>query len=132
MSADQAGPSPRRRWGRLWRLPGAAGVAIALVTIPLIAITGEAGVFVALAALCLYPILDVPRTLARPSWWRAAIVSAIVWVVVFVTVVGIADSVGHLGEGTLAFLLPFMLYPMALGLAGLVRLEGRVSGRPPE
>jgi hypothetical protein len=84
----------------LWRLPGAAGVAIALVTIPLIAITGEAGVFVALAALCLYPILDVPRTLARPSWWRAAIVSAIVWVVVFVTVVGIADSVGHLGEGT--------------------------------
>lgn len=132
MSADQAGPSPRRRWGRFWRLPGAAGVAIALVTIPLIAITGEAGVFVALAALCLYPILDVPRTLARPSWWRAAIVSAIVWVVVFVTVVGIADSVGHLGEGTLAFLLPFMLYPMALGLAGLVRLEGRLSGRPPE
>ena len=132
MSADQAGPAPRRRWGRLWRRPGAAGVAIALVTIPLIAITGEAGVFVALAALCLYPILDVPRTLARPSWWRAAIVSAIVWVVVFVTVVGIADSVGHLGEGTLAFLLPLMLYPMALGLAGLVRLEGRLSGRPPE
>ena len=55
------------------RRPGAAGVAIALVCVPLILASGGAGAFVAFVGLCLYPILDTPRLLLRPSWWLGAL-----------------------------------------------------------
>jgi hypothetical protein len=117
---------------RLWRMPGAAGVGIALVSLPLILVLRDGGVFVALVALCLYPVLDVPRILARPSWWRGALVSGLVWLVVFTVVVGTVDAVRHLREDSMVFLLPFTMYPLVLSISGLVRLEGRLRGRPRE
>lgn len=117
----------------VWRMPGAAGVAIALVSVPLILLMrGEGAIFVALAALCLYPLLDVPRILARPSWWRGAIVSAVVWLLVFMGLTAAVESVRRLGDDAMIFLLPFTMYPLVLGISGLVRLEGRVRGRPHE
>jgi len=77
-------------------------------------------------ALCLYPLLDVPRILARPSWWRAAAVSAFVWFVVFGTMMGVVEAVSHPREDAMIFLLPFSMYPLVLGVSGLVRVGGHL------
>jgi hypothetical protein len=114
----------------LHRMPGAAGVAIALVTVPLIFLLPGAALLIALLALCLYPLLDVPRILARPSWWRGAMLSAAVWLAVFAGLTGAVESVAHPREDSMIFLLPFMMYPLVLAISGLVRLAG--GGRPSE
>ena len=113
-----------------WRRPGAAAIAIAVVCVPLILLLREAGVLVGLAGLCLYPFLDVPRILSRPSWWRAAAFSVIGWIGLFIVIMGATESVRHLGEDAMVFLLPFMLYPIALAVSGVVRLGGRLAGAP--
>ena len=109
-------------------MPGASSLAVAGVCIPVILLVPGAGVFVALVVLCLYPILDVPRILSRPSWWRGAMISAPAWFVLFVTLVGMVDTVRPLRDDAMVFLFPFMLYPMALVISGFVRLEGACEG----
>jgi hypothetical protein len=129
-------PQPLASAGRLVRSlvrkPGGIGLVIAVVTIPLIFLAPSMSMLTVLAALLLYPLLDAPRTLSGRSWWRAALIAVPVWFIVFVGLVGIADSVHRLGEDAMVFLGPFMLYPIALVLAGLVRLEGRLNARPIE
>jgi hypothetical protein len=127
--------TPHRRSNRLgafWRLPGAAGLAAAIICVPLILVLGQAGILVALVALCLYPLIDVPRILGRRSWWGGAVVSLLVWILVFGVLTGVVNSVHRMGDDAMVFLLPFMLYPLALVISGLVRLEGRLNGRPRE
>lgn len=134
MSSNQEGSGGRASQGlvRLWRMPGGVGVILAVVCIPIILLAGNAGPFVALAALCLYPLLDVPHTLRLSSWWLGAAISAVVWIMVFIALVVAVEAVTPLREASLVFLLPFMVYPLALALSGLVRLEGWLSGRPRE
>jgi len=109
-----------------WRRPGVAGVAIAFVSIPLVILWPDWALLTATLALCLYPLLDVPRILARPSWWRAAAVSAFVWFVVFGTMMGVVEAVRHPREDSMIFLLPFSMYPLVLGISGLVRVGGHL------
>jgi hypothetical protein len=111
-------------------LPGGVGLAIGLASVVLILLLPRAGFVIAFTALCIYPLLDAPRTVTRPSWWAGALVSALVWVVVFGTVAGTLDSVRRLREDSMVFLLPFMMYPLVLVISGLVRLEGSLRGRP--
>ena len=115
-----------------WRRPGAAAIAIAVVSVPLILLLREAGILVGLAGLCLYPFLDVPRILSRPSWWRAAALSVLGWIGLFIVIMAATESVRHLGEDAMVFLLPFMLYPIALAVSGVIRLGGRLAGGPQE
>jgi hypothetical protein len=121
-----------KRFAAFWRLPGVAGLGLAIVSVPLILVLNQSGILVALVALCLYPLLDVPRILGRRSWWAGAFVSLIVWILVFGILTGVVDSVHRMGDNAMVFLLPFMLYPLALVVSGLVRLEGRINGRPRE
>lgn len=58
--------------------------------------------------------------------------SAVVWMVVFGAIAAAVSAVEPLGAGSLVFLLPFMMYPVALGISGLVRFEGFISGRSRE
>lgn len=114
------------------RLPGVAGIAIGVVSLALILLLPGFAVATSLVALVVYPLVDAPRTVARPSWWRAAFVSAFVWLVVFVTLTALVDSLRHLGDDMMIYLLPFMLYPLLLALSGCVRLERTLRGRPRE
>lgn len=117
----------------LLRRPGAAGVVIALVCVPLILVLRDGtAVFVAFAGLCLYPLLDAPRLLLRPSWWLAALISVVVWFVVFVLLMATVDKVEPLREGAMIFMLPMVTYPLGLLISGLVRLERRLRGLPHE
>jgi len=51
---------------------------------------------------------------------------------VFVGLIAAVDSVRPLRDDAMVYLAPFMLYPLALALAGFVRLEGRINARPAE
>jgi hypothetical protein len=93
---------------------------------------GQTGIKIALAAMCVYPVLDVPRINGCSSWWRGAIISILIWVGVLAAIAAALDSVQPMREGSLVFLLPFMMYAAALALSALVRLEGLISGRPRE
>ena len=116
----------------LTRKPGGNGVVIALVTFPSIFLAGDVAGLIVLAALLLYPFLDAPRTLWSRSWWLAALIALPVWLIVFALLMVVSETVAPLGEASMAFMLPFMLYPFALTIAGLVRLEGWINGRSRE
>jgi hypothetical protein len=112
-----------------WRMPGVTGLAIAFVTVPVLLLWPDYALLTATMALCLYPLLDVPRILARPSWWRGAALSAFVWLIVFGTLTSVVEAVRHPREDSMILLLPFMMYPLVLAISGIVRLAGRASGR---
>lgn len=115
------------------RKPGAVGVVIAAVCVPLVlALRDGTGVFVAFTGLCLYPMLDAPRLLLRPSWWLGAVVSVVVWIIVFVLLLATVDHVEPLREGAMIFMVPMMTYPVGLLISGLVRAERRLRGLPHE
>jgi hypothetical protein len=132
-SNEPASDSPvAPRKGGFWRMPGAIAIPIVVVCLAAMFISKNAGEMVTLLGLCLYPTFDVPRILARRSWWRGALVSALVWVVVFTFLTGVLESAHHMGDSAMVFLLPFMIYPLALAISGGVRLEGLMRRRPPE
>ena len=66
---------------------------------------------------------SMSRASSRPSWWRAAAFSVLGWIGLFIAIMGAIESVRHLGEDAMVFLLPFMLYPIALAVSGVVRRE---------
>jgi hypothetical protein len=103
-----------------------------MVCVPFILLLREAALLVGMAGLCLYPLLDVARILSQPSWWRAAAFSVLGWIGLFIAIMGATESVRHLGEDAMVFLLPLMLYPIALAVSGVVRLGGRLAGAPQE
>jgi hypothetical protein len=90
----------------------------------------EVGLLVGMVGLSLYPFLDVPRILSRPSWWRAAALSVLGWFGQFIANMAATESVRPLGDDAMVFLLPFTLYPIALAVSGVVRLGGRFAGWP--
>jgi hypothetical protein len=120
------------RLRRLWRAPGGTGVVMAAVAIPLIVLFRAGGIFIALIALGAYPVFDVIHILKYRSWWRGVLISAPIWFVIFISLVGIADAVKPMREDAMVFLAPFMMYPIALAIAAAVRLQGRVVGRARE
>jgi hypothetical protein len=127
-------PKPLASAGRfvrsLVRKPGGSGVVMAAGIIPLIFLMpGIAGVIV-VVALVVYPFVDTPRTLAGGSWWRAALVALPVWLIVFVVLTGLVETVRPMGAGAMVYLAPFMLYPFALAITGLVRLAYWLDLRP--
>lgn len=129
-------PAPLAAAGRLVRSlvrkPGGSGIVIAAITIPLILGFRDVALLIVLLALVIYPFVDIPRTLGGTSWWRAVLIAVPVWGFVFVLLTGIVDTVKPMREDAMAFLAPFMLYPFALAIAGLVRLESWVKRRPRE
>ena len=104
------------------------GLAVAVLSlIPMYAYPPLA-TLVALCALCGFALLDPVLNLTRRSWWLGALGSVIVWIVLLSVLVGAADALQNLRESTMVFLLPFMVYPIALGASGLLRLTGAARG----
>jgi len=107
------------------------GLAVAgLSLIPMYAYPPLAAL-VAFVALCGFAVLDPALNVTRSSWWWGALASVIVWIVLLSVLVGVADSLQNLGDDTMVFLLPFMVYPIALVVSGLLRLTGSARGWTP-
>jgi hypothetical protein len=77
---------------------------------------------VALVALCVFAVVDPALNALRPSWWVGAVLSIGTWLILLSGLVGLADNLNRLRESTMVYLLPFMIYPAALLVSGLVRL----------
>jgi hypothetical protein len=75
----------------------------------------------AFAAITGYSVVDPVMNAFRPAWWLHTAQSVAGWVVLLIAC-GAISEIDKLGEGSMVFLAPVMLYPMALGLSGLVRL----------
>lgn len=75
------------------------------------------GVF---AAITVYSIADPAINTFRSRWWVNAIKSLTGFIVLFIASGLIADA-DRIGEGGMIFMLPLMIYPVALGLSGLIR-----------
>lgn len=104
------------------------GLAVAVLSlIPMYAYPPVA-TLVAFCALCGYALVDPVLNLTRRSWWLGALGSIIVWIVLLSVLVAAADALQHLRESTMVFLLPFMVYPVALGVSGLLRVTGAARG----
>ena len=106
------------------------GLAVALISLTMMYAIPMIATLVALVALCGFAVLDPVLNVTRRSWWGGALLSIIVWIVLLSALAGAADSLQHLGDDTMIFLVPFMVYPVALGVSGLLRLTGGARGWP--
>jgi hypothetical protein len=110
------------------------GLATAGVSLALMYALQPAAALIAFVAVTAYPLADAALNTWRRSWWLGAALSVAVWLPVFGLLTEVADGLNHLRESMMVFLLPFMLYPAALALSGLVRLAlrwGHPPGAPP-
>jgi hypothetical protein len=106
--------------------PGRAAVVIA-VTLALMLLGPGVAAWGGFAAVMIFSITDPFLVLRSRSWWAGALVSVPCWIAVFVILGGAATQVGHLREGAMIFLLPMMIYPIALTVSGVVRLMVRAA-----
>jgi hypothetical protein len=98
------------------------GAVTAAVSLPLMFVFRPAAWLVALVALCVFAVVDPALNALRPSWWVGAVLSIGTWLILLSGLVGLADNLNRLRESTMVYLLPFMIYPAALLVSGLVRL----------
>jgi hypothetical protein len=95
-------------------------IGAALTWLPMI-VAQEIGWVFSLAGLCLFSVVS-PLTCALGShWWRDTLISIAAWIGIFM-VLGMLPAITILREGATVFLLPMMVYPVAVLISGLVRL----------
>lgn len=107
--------------------PGRAAVLIA-VTLPFMLLGRGVAAWSGFAAVMLFSITDPFLILRGRSWWAGALVSLPCWIAVFVILGAAATQAGNLREGAMVFLLPMMIYPIALAVSGVVRIMVRAAG----
>ena len=95
---------------------------IAMVSLPLILIAGQASILVALGATTLFAAVDPLFNFTRRSWWLGAILSAGSWLALFAILSAAADKVAPMREGAMVFMLPMMIFGGAIALSGFARL----------
>ncbi len=92
------------------------GVAIAALLMP----AGTRGLPVFLA-LMIYSIKEPMQNAYRPRWWASTIKSVAGWFLLFMAA-GAISEVDKMGDGTMIFLAPFMVFPALIALSALIRL----------
>lgn len=99
-----------------------AWIAIgAIATILPMAVAGESAWPVSLAGLCLFSVASPLAGGLGHQWWRDTVVSLVAWVVIFV-IAGQLPAMNALREGAMVFMLPMLIYPVALLVSGVIRL----------
>src|SRR5262245_36918640 len=94
------GPRPAAPGG-VWAWIGSPlvlGLALGLLSLPPILLFHDLAIWVALLATCVYPIASAPFVAARRSWWLGALLSTVVFFVLFSSLIGVVDAVRHVGE----------------------------------
>lgn len=117
----------RHVWGSslgpgLW---AAAATVVAMVVAP------KSTAAVALVSLTAYSAIDPLLNVVRASWWRGTALTVITWIVLFLVLPALAERATPLREGLMVFLLPSMVFPVAVALSGAIRLAVRRSRRGP-
>ena len=97
-----------------WMAIGAVGT-IAPMILP-----NGAGWPVSLIALCLFSVAAPLVCALGDDWWLHTFLTGFAWVVTFVAV-GATPGVKALREGAMVYLLPMMIYPLAVAISGVIR-----------
>ena len=105
------------------------GLAIAIVSVPLILLTRQASILVGLAGLTMFSIVDPLLNTRRTSWWPGAILSAGTWLALLVVLAATANAIEPMREGGIVFMLPMMIFAGATVLSGIARLWLWTAGR---
>jgi hypothetical protein len=129
-AAAGGAPVPPRGWRRALRSLRQHRLAQAAVLYAAFVIASlpepKASLLWGMAAHTLFS-LSAPLSLigARRFWW-SALGSAALWLALFVAINATCEAwLGRVGDDAMVFLLPFMLYPAALGAAMLAHLLRR-------
>ena len=109
-----------------WTAIGAVG------TIAPMAIPSGAGWPLSIAAMTLYSIAAPLACALGTQWWLKTLLTGAAWVAIFFAV-GEMPGLKAIKELAMVFLLPMMVYPLAVGVSGLIRLarwrEARTRAR---
>jgi hypothetical protein len=119
-----------RLWGRRFVSTSVGRALLALVAVGGVTAAGAhqgMRVAVALLVLTVYSALDPIVVAVRRGSWLAGIAFSVAgWIPLFV--IGAATANG-MGDDSMIFLLPMMVYPCAIGTSGIVRLFGLARSR---
>lgn len=92
-----------------------------LVGILPVVVGGEAGALISAFGLAAMGVAQPLLAAFGTRWWFHSALGLVGWAALFVTL-GSLPQVEALHEGAMVYLLPFMVYPAALGVSGLLRL----------
>ena len=96
--------------------------AIGAVTLVLMFIDRRRAPITAMFGLTVFSAVDPILVLTRNSWWLGAAMSAGTWMMLLLVLVITAQAMQPMGEGSLIFLLPMMVFGGVLALSALIRL----------
>jgi len=96
--------------------------ATGAVTLVLMFIDRRTAPITAMFGLTVFSAVDPILVLMRNSWWLGASMSAGTWMMLVLVLVITAQAMQPMGEGSLIFLLPMMVFGGALALSALIRL----------
>ena len=114
---------------RLFSTSVGLGAATAVASLALMYTLRPVAWLVALVALCGFAVADPALNLWRRSWWLGAVLSIGVWLILLTALASVADNLNQMRESTMVYLLPFMIYPGALALSGILRFVRWSSAR---
>jgi len=93
----------------------------AIVTLVPLVPTHGPGWMVSLIGLCLFSVANPLTCALGDHWWRDTVLSAVAWGAIFAAI-GALPGLKTLGEGAMVYLLPVMIYPVAVAISGVIRL----------
>ena len=96
--------------------------ATGAVTLVLMFIDRRTAPITAMFGLTVFSAVDPILVLMRNSWWLGAAMSAGTWMMLLLVLVISAQAMQPMGEGSLIFLLPMMVFGGVLALSALIRL----------
>ena len=96
--------------------------ATGAVTLVIMFIDRRTAPITAMFGLTVFSAVDPILVLMRNSWWLGASMSAGTWMMLVLVLVITAQAMQPMGEGSLIFLLPMMVFGGVLALSALIRL----------
>jgi hypothetical protein len=111
-----------RQLGRSLQTPFGLAAAVFAVGVLLMLTAREKALVTAMIMLTIYSIVDPILNLWRRSWWGGALLSGGAWVMLLTLFGLVAEGIARLGEGSLVFLLPMMVFAGTMLASGAVKM----------
>jgi hypothetical protein len=87
----------------------------------------EGPILIGAAFLTLFSVANPISLVFVPRFWVNLVLSILAWFGLFLALTGTIESLRHMGDDGMVFLGAFMIFPVALLAAGILRLARRRS-----
>ena len=96
--------------------------------------TKRVGWPISVAAFSVYSVAAPLACTLGTHWWIKTVLTGVAWVAIFFTL-DVLPGIKAIRELAMVYLLPVMIYPLAVGVSGLIRLtrwrDARARARTP-